>query len=332
MLNSCTQVGNAPMNLADEMAAKIATINRQSADPRSDPDDMLRELDQRLRATLKDVRRTSNRPKPVEDLRSDDKLNEQFEDFSHTNHQEKPVEGLRSDEKLSEQPEDSAHTNHQAKPVEDLPRFIPRISDRLDDESSDRVRAVISQSKRRASRGFARYTVAICIGVAATLAWQSYGDVAKQIIAANAPALVSPEAKQMIAPKAPTAPSLDPMQVQQMVQSLASLRESVQQLASRQDSLATLTQTVDQLAAGQDQMVHKIDMLQSANQEILNKISASSRQLPAAPPRKPKPVPASSSRAPISSAPQSGEPIPPPQSGEPIPPEPIPLQAMPDHQ
>ena len=52
------------MNPADEMAAKIATINRQSVGPAKDPDHMLHELDQRLRATLKDVRRTSNRPKP----------------------------------------------------------------------------------------------------------------------------------------------------------------------------------------------------------------------------------------------------------------------------
>jgi len=29
--------------------------------------------------------------------------------------------------------------------------------------------------KGRSSRGFARYLVAICIGVAAIVAWQSYG-------------------------------------------------------------------------------------------------------------------------------------------------------------
>jgi hypothetical protein len=113
------------MSSSDEMAAKIAATNRQSVGPTSDPDDMLRELDQRLRATLKDVGRTSNRPKPVEDLRSDNKSNEQAEH--------------------------SQHTNHQAKPVEGLPRLLPRISDRLDDESSDHVRAVRSQPKGRAS-------------------------------------------------------------------------------------------------------------------------------------------------------------------------------------
>jgi hypothetical protein len=34
------------------------------------------------------------------------------------------------------------------------------------------------------SRGLARYMLAICIGVAATLAWQAYGQATKQMIAA----------------------------------------------------------------------------------------------------------------------------------------------------
>jgi hypothetical protein len=318
------------MKLADEMAAKMAAINRRSVGPESDPDDMLRELDQRLRATLKDVRRTSNPPKPVEDLRSDNETDEQRDDFPHTNRRAKPVENLHSAEKLNDKPKDSPHTNS----VEDLPPLIPRISDRLDDESSDRVRAVRSQPKK-VSRAYSRYLVAISIGVASTLAWQSYGAATKQIIAAIAPALVAPDAA---APKAPAAPSLDQQQVQQMVQSLATLRESVQQLASRQENLATLAQTVDQLATGQDQMVHKIDILQSANQEILDKIPASSRQLPAAPARKPKPLLTSSSRAPIPSPPQSGEatpasgePVPPPPSAEAIPRPPVPIpQGTPD--
>ena len=54
--------------------------------------------------------------------------------------------------------------------------------------------------KRRASRAFVRYLIAIGIGVAGTLAWQSYGEAAKQMIAANAPRLGwSPEARQTIA-------------------------------------------------------------------------------------------------------------------------------------
>jgi hypothetical protein len=92
----------------------------------------------------------------------------------------------------------------------------------------------------------------------------------------------SPEntAPQAVAPKAPTAPSLDPAQVQQMVQNLAALREMVQQLT-----------------AGQDQTTREIAKLESAVVEILMKIPEPP-QPPAAPGRKPAPVPPPSSRVP----------------------------------
>src|SRR5690242_2468707 len=153
-------------------------------------------------------------------------------------------------------------------------------------------------------RRFARFLLAICIGVAGTLAWQSYGDATKQIIATRAPELGwSPESKQMIASsiqwlgwtkppagpektdaetvasKAPIAPSLDAAQVQQMVQNLAAVRETVQELA-----------------AGQNQMAREIDKLESAVVEILMKMPERSPQPPATPARKPTPVPAPSSR------------------------------------
>jgi STAS domain len=105
-----------------------------------------------------------------------------------TVNQRKPAEDLHGSDDISLQP----------KPGEALD-IIPRVS-RLDGETSDRVRAMESRTKRRSSRGFARFLVAICIGVAGTLAWQSYGEATKQIIAASAPELGwSPEAKQMIA-------------------------------------------------------------------------------------------------------------------------------------
>ena len=49
-------------------------------------------------------------------------------------------------------------------------------------------------------RALVRYLVAICIGVAGTLAWQAYGEEAKQMIATRAPELGwSPEVRQTIA-------------------------------------------------------------------------------------------------------------------------------------
>src|SRR5689334_19345635 len=90
--------------------------------------------------------------------------------------------------------------------VEDLHGFEEihsLLSQHLDSESSER-RAIyqrlhaIERTGRR-SRAFVRYLVAIGIGVLATLAWQSYGEPSKQIIATKAPELGwSPETRQMI--------------------------------------------------------------------------------------------------------------------------------------
>jgi hypothetical protein len=165
---------------------------------------------------------------------------------------------------------------------------------------------VRQREKRRGSRRFTRFLVAICIGVVGTLAWQSYGEAIKQIIAIRAPELGwSPESKQMIASsiqwlgwtkppaapektaaetvpsKAPIAPSLDAVQVQQQVQQMV-------------QNLAAVRETVQELAAGQNQMAREIDKLESAVVEILMKMPERSPQPPAAPARKPAPVAPSS--------------------------------------
>jgi hypothetical protein len=126
------------------------------------------------------------------------------------------------------------------------------------------------------SRGLARYVLAICIGVAATLAWQAYGQATKRMIATWAPALGwSPEAKQLIASwveqlgwtklpagagntavrptvlesaeaaaVAQTAPdkvakgSIDPQQIQQIALDVAALRQTVEQVAASQRDMA----------------------------------------------------------------------------------------------
>jgi hypothetical protein len=196
---------------------------------------------------------------------------------------------------------------NQSKLAEDLQSHFLRISHQLDYETSerkaihDRLRAIDnqtkrtleSQAKRRGSRGFVRYLVAICVGVAATLAWQSYGETAKQIVATRAPELGwSPEAKQMIAssiqwigltkplagsekqatpvaqtapttvaPKEPAAPSLDWEQTQQMARDLAALR-----------------QNVDQLIASQNQMARQMARLQSDLVDVLLKMPEPQRR------------------------------------------------------
>src|SRR5215470_896939 len=80
--------------------------------------------------------------------------------------------------------------------------------------------------RRRGS--FSRVLITFCIGVAATLTWQSYGDAARQIIASPYPQLswLAPEAA--IAKTRPAtigAPVTSPDQLQAMSFDLAALRQ-----------------------------------------------------------------------------------------------------------
>src|SRR5215831_11803593 len=192
-------------------------------------------------------------------------------------------------------------------PKPELDDLLSAITHHLDDEASERkaiqyrLLAIENELKKRGSRrprGF-RYLVAILIGIATALAWQSYGESAKQIIATRAPDLGwSPEVKQMIATSiqwigwtsagpekqappvvqtASTTPSLDPGPVEQMTHNLAALR-----------------QIVELLAGGQDQMARQIARLEAAVAELTAKIPEPPAQPSVAPARKPTPVPPSS--------------------------------------
>jgi hypothetical protein len=231
------------------------------------------------------------------------------------------------DEQLRVSVEALLHPSPPRKPVEELDDLLLAINHHLDQETSQRkaiyyrLAAIESEMKGRSSRGFARYLIAICIGVAAILAWQSYGKAAKQIITTRAPELGwSPETKQMIASwverlgwmpppagststavqlsapqtvertsKAPTPPSPDLHQVQQIEAGIAAVRQAVER------QLADIRASVEQLAAGQDQMVREITKLQAADEEILAKIPVPPPPR-LAPARKPPPI--APSRAP----------------------------------
>src|SRR5215467_10761885 len=96
----------------------------------------------------------------------------------------------------------------QPKPVEDLhgsEDVQSLLSRHLDQDSSERraiynrLQAIEGAIKRRRSRGIVGYLVAMGVGVATTLGWQSYGETTKQVIATKAPELGwSPESKRMI--------------------------------------------------------------------------------------------------------------------------------------
>src|SRR6266851_3094463 len=53
------------------------------------------------------------------------------------------------------------------------------------DLDNDRFPSKRPSPGKRASRALSRFVITFCIGVAATLAWQSYGDAAREMIASS---------------------------------------------------------------------------------------------------------------------------------------------------
>ena len=136
----------------------------------------------------------------------------------------------------------------------------------------------------RASRPLARFLVTLCIGVTGTLAWQSYGNAVREVIASASPQLgwLAPQAAPAPDVIAPAAPSPDQQQLNAMLLGLAAVRQSV-----------------DQLAAGQEQMTRDITKLQTAAQGIFDKISAPPPRPAGATARKPAPLTPASPATPV---------------------------------
>jgi hypothetical protein len=148
---------------------------------------------------------------------------------------------------------------------------------------------------RQRSRWLVRYGLAISFGVAATLAWQSYGQATKQMIATRAPELGwSPEAKQRIASwveqlgwtKLPVDAenTLNRLNMPQIAQSekaatvldTFATKESVdpQQVHQMALDLAALRQILEQVAASQTKMAGEINNLLATDIEMFLKIPA----------------------------------------------------------
>ena len=169
--------------------------------------------------------------------------------------------------------------------------------------------------RKRALRTFSSLPIAFCIGVAATLAWQSYGDTAREMIANAHPQLawlapqgepVTQNAPVAVAVAAPAAPAFDQQQLNAISIDLEAMRRSIdriapgivagqEQMARSIDRIATtqeqLTRTVDQLTASQEQAMREITKLQAVEQYILYKSSAPPPRPAPAPARNPAPRP-----------------------------------------
>src|SRR6266849_412597 len=111
---------------------------------------------------------------------------------------------------------------------------------------------------RRIFRTLTRFFIAVLIGVSATLAWQTNGDAARDVVVAHAPLLgwlfsVSTTKSPAVAATAP---------------------DSAQQLEPLASNLDVVRRSVEQLAAKQEQMAQNIAALLAVEENIRQKMSS----------------------------------------------------------
>ena len=130
---------------------------------------------------------------------------------------------------------------------------------------------------RRVGRKLTRFFITVLIGVGATLAWQSYGDAARETMAAQSPLLawLSPASQTQAQTQLPVAAAVSP--------------DQAQQLAPLASNLETIRRSVERLAAKQDQMAQTIVLLQATEEDIREKMAfaSSAQQTAGNPPPKP---------------------------------------------
>ena len=143
---------------------------------------------------------------------------------------------------------------------------------------------------RRMFRAVFRFFYVALIGVAATLAWQSYGDQAMDMVRAWDPSLAELLPASTNRPTAPPVTTSAEIQEQlkPIATDLAAVRRTIEQLTIATD-LAAVRRTIEQLTANQDQltrtqqqMAQSMAALQAAEQQLSKKLSS---------PPPPKPVP-----------------------------------------
>ena len=111
---------------------------------------------------------------------------------------------------------------------------------------------------RRIFRTVARFFIAVLIGVGGTLAWQSYGDAAREVVIVRAPTLAWLLSISTTKPPVVATTSPGP----------------VQQLEPLAFNLDIVRRSVEQLAAKQEQMAQNIAALQAVEEDITQKMSS----------------------------------------------------------
>jgi hypothetical protein len=136
----------------------------------------------------------------------------------------------------------------------------------LADLNDDLLRDARPSRRRRIILAVARFALTFGIGIAATLAWQPYGDAAREMIASSSPQLgwLAPQPAPAVANREPLAPP------DATPTDLDAVRERIDRIATGQDQM---TRIIGQLTATQERIAQEIVKVREVEQYLLYKIS-----------------------------------------------------------
>jgi methyl-accepting chemotaxis protein len=130
---------------------------------------------------------------------------------------------------------------------------------------------------------FALAPITFCIGVVATLAWQSYGDAARRTIANSFPRLgwsipraapVTQNNPDIIAPTASAAPFPDQQQLDAISLDLDAVRQSVDRISTSVTAgQEQMTQSVDRIAASQEQVTRSVERIAASQEQMTRTVA-----------------------------------------------------------
>jgi hypothetical protein len=206
-----------------------------------------------------------------------------------------------------------------------------RASDRRTGFMADRVASDRPSIGRRMFRAFARFCIAVLIGVSATLAWQLHGNDAEKIVGTWLPSLgrflpmvtsaqnttlrQPASTAQISAPAAAVTSSEVTQRLETMASDIAGAQRNLGQLADISHDIADTRRSLEQLAARQEQIAQSIATLQRFEQDVKQRLASApqSGSVPL-PRRKPPPPAAESPAAQASSVPATA-----PSTQQPLP-------------
>jgi hypothetical protein len=161
----------------------------------------------------------------------------------------------------------------------------------VDDHRANSKPSIVS----RMFRAFVRFSIAVLIGVGATLAWQAYGHNVRWLSASTSDVERSPQ--NTAVPQ--------PVSLPQTALPVAASIPELAQLEPMTHDLAAVRLSLEQLAVKQDQIIQNMTALQAAQQDIKQKISSRAGSPPPSdqPRKPPKPLPQPAKSPPVSAAP-----------------------------